>query len=74
MTMKKWLNISFFVLVAVAVVIVFYNKQRQYERLNTKCNELKANYKKLLIEKFEPPSFRKTVTEEKKKRNSGSFS
>ena len=30
MTMKKWLNISFFVLVAVAVVIVFYNKQRQY--------------------------------------------
>ena len=65
--MKKWLNISFFVLVAVAVVIVFYNKQRQYERLNTKCNELKANYKKLLIEKFEPPSFRKAVTEEKKK-------
>jgi hypothetical protein len=67
MTMKKILKMSIFVLAAVAVAIVFYNKQQQYECLNAKCNELKANYKNLLIEKFEPPSFRKTVTEEKKK-------
>lgn len=65
--MKKILKMSIFVLAAVAVAIVFYNKQQQYECLNAKYNELKANYKNLLIEKFEPPSFRKTVTEEKKK-------
>ena len=65
--MKKILKMSIFVLAAVAVAIGFYNKQQQYECLNAKCNELKANYKNLLIEKFEPPSFRKTVTEEKKK-------
>jgi hypothetical protein len=33
--MKKWFNVFFIVLDVVAVAVVFYGKQRQYERL--KC-------------------------------------
>ena len=44
--MKKWLNISLFVLVVVAAGVAFYNKQRQYERLKTEYNEIRSRYKK----------------------------
>ena len=65
--MKKWFNVFFIVLAVVAVAVVFYGKQRQYERLKAECEGLKADYKNLLLEKFDPPSFHKKVTEEKKR-------
>ena len=65
--MKKWLNISLFVLAVVVAGMAFYNKQRQYECLKTEYNEIRTKYKKLLFERYEPPSFNKDVSAEKKK-------
>lgn len=65
--MKKWLNISLAVLAVVVAGAAFYNKQRQYECLKAEYNEVRTKYKKLLCEKYEPPSFNKDVSAEKKK-------
>jgi hypothetical protein len=65
--MKKCLNISLFILAVVAAGVAFYNKQRQYERLKAEYNEVRTKYKKMLCEKYEPPSFNKEVSAEKKK-------
>ena len=65
--MKKWLNISLVVLAVVVAGAAFYNKQRQYECLKAEYNEVRTKYKKLLCEKYEPPSFTKKVSEEKKR-------
>ena len=65
--MNKWLNISLVVLAVVVAGAAFYNKQRQYECLKAEYNEVRTKYKKLLCEKYEPPSFTKKVSEEKKR-------
>jgi hypothetical protein len=65
--MKKWLNISLVVLAIVAAIVAFYNKQLQYECLEAEYNEVRTKYKKMLCEKYEPPSFTKEVSEEKKR-------
>ena len=66
--MKKCLNISLFILAVVAAGVAFYNKQRQYERLKAEYNEVRTKYKKMLCEKYEPPSLiRKYLRRRKKK-------
>ena len=50
--MKKCLNISLFVFSVVAAGVAFYNKQRQYERLEVEYNEVRSKYKKMLCEKY----------------------
>ena len=65
--MKKRLAVSLSVVFIVMAVVVFYNKQRQYGRLKAQYDVISANYKRLLCEKYEPPSFNKTVSDEKKR-------
>ena len=65
--MKKCLVVSLVVAFIVMAIVVFYNKQRQYGRLKAEYDVISANYKRLLCEKYEPPSFNKTVSDEKKR-------